>query len=130
MLKSSAKLLPQNTVLLTTRATLGEMSILQSEATTNQGFQSLIPSEEILAEYVYYLQVIIKPWCEKYASGNTFREISKSALSNCLIPVPDISTQNKLVRVLSGIDQHIEHEKDILDKLRDQKKALLQQLFI
>ena len=130
MLKSSAKLLPQNTVLLTTRATLGEMSILHAEATTNQGFQSLIPSNELLAEYVYYLQVIIKPWCEKYASGNTFREISKSALSNCVIPVPDISIQNKIVRVLSGIDQHIERENDILDKLREQKKALLQQLFI
>ena len=130
MLKSSAKLLPQNTVLLTTRATLGEMSILHAEATTNQGFQSLIPSKELLAEYVYYLQVIIKPWCEKYASGNTFREISKSALSNCVIPVPDISIQNKIVRVLSGIDQHIERENDILDKLREQKKALLQQLFI
>ena len=130
MLKSSAKLLPQNTVLLTTRATLGEMSILHGEATTNQGFQSLIPSNELLAEYVYYLQVIIKPWCEKYASGNTFREISKSALSNCVIPVPDISIQNKIVRVLSGIDQHIERENDILDKLREQKKALLQQLFI
>ena len=130
MLKSSAKLLPQNTVLLTTRATLGEMSILHAEATTNQGFQSLIPSKELLAEYVYYLQVIIKPWCEKYASGNTFREISKSALSNCVIPVPDISIQNKIVRVLSGIDQHIERENEILDKLREQKKALLQQLFI
>ena len=106
------------------------MSILHAEATTNQGFQSLIPSNELLAEYVYYLQVIIKPWCEKYASGNTFREISKSALSNCVIPVPDISIQNKIVRVLSGIDQHIERENDILDKLREQKKALLQQLFI
>ena len=78
---SSAKLLPIGTVLLTTRATLGEMSIAKQECSTNQGFQSLIPhTDRVSSEYLYYMQIIIKPWCEKYASGNTFREISKSAL--------------------------------------------------
>lgn len=128
--KSSAKMLPKGTVLLTTRATLGEMSILQTKATTNQGFQSLVASDEILPEYVYYLQVLIKPWCEKYASGNTFREISKSSLSKCLVPVPDISMQEKIVGLLTEIDKHIVCEEEVLEKLRIVKKSLLQQLFI
>ena len=128
--KSSAKLLPVNTILLTTRATLGEMSILQKEATTNQGFQSLIASNNIIPEYIYYLQVIIKPWCEKYSSGNTFREISKTSLSKCIIPVPDISVQNKIVSTLSKIDEHILTEDIMLKNLLLLKKSLLQQLFI
>ena len=128
--KSSAKILPKDTVLLTTRATLGEMSILKTEATTNQGFQSLIASNEVLPEYVYYLQVLIKPWCEKYASGNTFREISKMSLSKCPVPVPVISVQEEIVGLLSGIDKHIVCEEEILKKIQQAKKSLLQQLFI
>jgi len=128
--KSSAKLLPKNTVLLTTRATLGEMSILQTEGTTNQGFQSLVAMETVLPEYIYYLQVLIKPWCEKYASGNTFREISKTALSQCAVPIPNIKAQAKVVDCLSGVDKHISSEESELQTLLEMKKSFMQQLFI
>jgi type I restriction enzyme S subunit len=56
LINSSAKLLPAGTVLLTTRATLGEMSIAEKECSTNQGFQSLIPlTSRVSSEYLYYM---------------------------------------------------------------------------
>ena len=129
--KSSAKKLPPYTILLTTRATLGEMSIATDTCCTNQGFQSLVAKRDlVLPEYIYYLQVIIKPWCEKYSSGNTFREISKSALGKCAIPVPSIERQSKIVRCLSLIDAKIENSEFVLENLRSMKSASLQQLFI
>ena len=128
---SSAKLLPIGTVLLTTRATLGEMSIAKRECCTNQGFQSLIPHQDrVLSEYLYYMQIIIKPWCEKYASGNTFREISKSALSNCIIPLPDRTKQEEIVKLLSSIDILISAEEGIAMSLSKMRHSLVQQLFI
>ena len=128
---SSAKLLPIGTVLLTTRATLGEMSIAKRECCTNQGFQSLIPHQDrVLSEYLYYIQIIIKPWCEKYASGNTFREISKSALSNCIIPLPDRTRQEEIVKLLSSIDILISAEEGIAMSLSKMRHSLMQQLFI
>ena len=128
---SSAKLLPIGTVLLTTRATLGEMSIAKRECCTNQGFQSLIPHQDrALSEYLYYMQIIIKPWCEKYASGNTFREISKSALSNCIIPLPDRARQEEIVKLLSSIDILISAEEGIAMSLSKMRHSLMQQLFI
>ena len=128
---SSAKLLPIGTVLLTTRATLGEMSIAKRECCTNQGFQSLIPHQDrALSEYLYYMQIIIKPWCEKYASGNTFREISKSALSNCIIPLPDRARQEEIVKLLSSIDTLISAEEGIAMSLSKMRHSLMQQLFI
>ena len=128
---SSAKLLPIGTVLLTTRATLGEMSIAKRECSTNQGFQSLIPhTDRVSSEYLYYMQIIIKPWCEKYASGNTFREISKSALSDCIIPIPDRTRQNQIVKLLSSIDMLIGAEESILMSLSKIRHGLMQQLFI
>ena len=128
---SSAKLLPAGTVLLTTRATLGEMSIAEKECSTNQGFQSLIPlMSRVSSEYLYYMQIIIKPWCEKYASGNTFREISKSALSECIIPVPEKTQQDKIVKLLSAVDTLIAFEEKETSLLVQMKNSLLQQLFI
>ena len=128
---SSAKILPVGTVLLTTRATLGEMSIAWVECTTNQGFQSLIPNTEIVSsEYLYYLQVCIKPWCEKYAAGNTFREISKQNLGKCPVPVPSKEEQSTIVAVLQKIDRNIDCQTVSLDKLLLLKNALLQRLFI
>ena len=128
---SSAKLLPAGTVFLTTRATLGEMSIARSECSTNQGFQSLIAdSKRVLPEYLYYLQILIKPWCEKYASGNTFREISKASLSKCVVPVPCLNSQKKIVCILSRIDDLIEAHERAKDSLTQIKEGFLQQLFI
>ena len=128
---SSAKLLPIGTVLLTTRATLGEMSIAKRECSTNQGFQSLIPhTDRVSSEYLYDMQIIIKPWCEKYASGNTFREISKSALSDCIIPIPDRARQEQIVKLLSSIDMIIDAAESISMSLSKIRHGLMQQLFI
>ena len=128
---SSAKSLPAGTVLLTTRATLGEMSIARSECSTNQGFQSLVAdSKSVLPEYLYYLQILIKPWCEKYASGNTFREISKASLSKCVVPIPGLNSQKKIVCILSRIDDMIEKHEYMEESLTQIKEGLLQQLFI
>ena len=128
---SSAKLLPAGTVLLTTRATLGEMSIAEKECSTNQGFQSLIPlTSRVSSEYLYYMQIIIQPWCEKYASGNTFREISKSALSECIVPVPEKPQQDRIVKLLSSVDSVIASEEKVAFLLVQMKNSLLQQLFI
>jgi len=129
--KSSAKILPPDTVLLTSRATLGEMSLTTATCCTNQGFQSLVAKKDVvLPEYLYYLQTIIKPWCEKYSSGNTFREISKKALGKCTIPVPSIMKQKYIVDCLSLIDSKIEKSESVLEKLLRLKSALLQQLYI
>ena len=128
---SSAKSLPAGTVLFTTRATLGEMSIARSECSTNQEFQCLVAdSKRVLPEYLYYLQILIKPWCEKYASGNTFREISKASLSKCVVPVPCLNSQKRIVCILSRIDELIETHERAEDSLTQIKEGLLQQLFI
>lgn len=131
LLKSSAKILPMGTVLLTTRATLGEMSILQVEATTNQGFQSLIPDKNALInEFIYYCQPIIKYYCYKYANGSTFLEISKQSLSKLKLLIPEINEQIKITKYLSEYDYKIQQEEYVLNNIIKYKNGLLQQLFI
>ena len=126
---SSARLLPPGTILLTSRATLGEMSITEVECTTNQGFQSLI-AKGVLGEFLYYLQPLIKHHCTIYASGSTFLEINKKELGKCRLNIPTLKEQEKIVDILSTVDKIIDNENKMLEKSKILKRGLLQKMFI
>lgn len=127
--KSSARKLPVGTILLTSRATLGEMAITTEECATNQGFQSLIP-RKIYGEYLYYLQPTIKNYCYKKACGSTFNEISKGELGKCKIPYPHLEEQKTIANFLSAYDEAISYARQEFDKWKELKKGLLQQMFV
>lgn len=127
---SSAKILPKGTILLSTRATIGQMSIASIDCSTNQGFQSLIVDNNNSNEYIYYLQNKIRAYAIKNSSGSTFLEISKNNLSKCKIEVPCLEEQQKIADFLSSFDEKIDVEKEILDHLKELKKGLLQQMFV
>ena len=129
--KSSAKLLPVGTILFTSRATLGEMSITTVECTTNQGFQSLIPNKNFVhPDYLYYLQPILQKYCYSKASGSTFLEISAKSLKECHIPLPCKAEQQKITDCLSSMDSLIQNQQNVVTIWQQRKKALLQQMFI
>ncbi|MDY4833379.1 MAG: restriction endonuclease subunit S [Treponema sp.] len=129
--KSSAKLLPVGTILFTSRATLGEMSITTVECTTNQGFQSLIPNKNFIhSDYLYYLQPFLQKYCYSKASGSTFLEISAKSLKECHIPLPCKVEQQKIADCLSSMDSLIQTQQKVVTTWQQRKKALLQQMFI
>lgn len=128
---SSAKILPAGTILLTSRATIGEMSILKTKAATNQGFQSLVVNNGYSNEYVYYLQDKIKKQLLKKASGSTFLEISKSGLLGLEIPLPpSLAEQTKIGEYFKRLDHLISLRQVELEKLKNIKKACLGRMFI
>ena len=130
LLNSSAKLLPKGTILLSTRATIGEMSISSIECATNQGFHSLVVNNKIAnTEYIYYLKNIIKKYCLKYSSGNTFKEINLSMLRKCLIPIPTLQEQQKIASFLSLIDEKIEKQELKLILLNKYKRGVLREIY-
>ena len=126
---SSAKLLPANTILLSSRATVGEVSIALTECSTNQGFQSLITKNNVDNEFVYYLISTIKNEFIRRASGSTFLEISKNEIKRIPITIPTLSEQKKISNLFSAIDNKIEllHKKH--QYYHEFKKYLMQQIF-
>ena len=87
--KSAAKLLPSGTVLLTSRATIGETAISTIPMATNQGFSNFICNDEILNVYLAYYFRHIKQKLNVLASGSTFKEITKGTLLNVEVsPAP------------------------------------------
>lgn len=122
--KSSAKILPSGSILLSSRATVGECSIAQKDCTTNQGFQSLIPKKSVNNEFLYYLAQTQKRHFIKYASGSTFLEISNSEIKKTKCAVPSIEEQTEIATFLSAIDRKIEVQNKIISKYETLIKGL------
>ncbi len=121
---SSAKLLPIGTILLTSRASIGDCAILKVVATTNQGFQSLIPLEKINNEFLYYLILTLKNKLLKLASGSTFLEVSPNKIKNLLIPLPPLNEQSAIANILSALDRYLCVLDALILKKEGVKKAL------
>ncbi|WRG38339.1 restriction endonuclease subunit S [Helicobacter pylori] len=122
--KSSAKLLPIGTILLTSRASIGDCAILKVVATTNQGFQSLIPLEKINNEFLYYLILTLKNKLLELASGSTFLEVSPNKIKNLLIPLPPLNEQIAIANILSALDHYLYTLDALIFKKESVKKAL------
>ena len=123
--KSSAKLLPTGTILLSSRATVGECSINKKECTTNQGFQSLIPKENISNEFVYYLIQTKRKDLIRKSCGSTFLEISANEVRKIVVSIPTIKEQDKIAKLLSLLDERIATQNKIIEDLKRLKSAII-----
>ena len=124
--KSSAKLLPIGTILLSSRATVGECSINKKECTTNQGFQSLIPKENISNEFVYYLIQTKRKDLIRKSCGSTFLEISANEVRKIVVSIPTIKEQDKIAKLLSLLDERIATQNKIIEDLKKLKSAIIE----
>ena len=125
MNKSSAKLLPIGTILLSSRATVGECSINKKECTTNQGFQSLIPKENISNEFIYYLIQTKRKDLIRKSCGSTFLEISANEVRKIVVSIPTIKEQDKIAKLLSLLDERISTQSKIIEDLKKLKSAII-----
>lgn len=126
--KSSATKMPAGTILFSSRAPIGYIAIAQNEVTTNQGFKSFIPNENIGTAYAYFLLKNLLPIIEGMASGSTFKEISGAAMKSVPTVIPDTDT----IQLFSNFCEPIFKEQEVLESenkhlsvLRD---SLLQKL--
>ena len=120
---SSAKLLPPNTILLSSRATIGECSLSLRECATNQGFQSLV-SKKCNIDFLYYLIQTKKKDLIRKSCGSTFLEISANEVRKIQVSVPSDVEQQKIAELLSLIDKRIATQNKIIEDLKKLKSAI------
>ena len=125
---SSAKLLPPNTILLSSRATIGECSLSLRECATNQGFQCLV-SKKCNVDFLYYLIQTKKKDLIRKSCGSTFLEISANEVRKIQVSVPSDVEQQKIAELLSLIDERIATQNKIIEDLKKLKSAISKQVF-
>lgn len=126
--RSSAKLHPAGTILLTSRASIGYPAINSVPMATNQGFQSLRPNEKLDVEYGYQLLLNNRIGLERLSAGSTFLEISSKEINKYKLPIPPLPEQKKIASILTSVDDVIENTQRQIDKLQDLKKATMNEL--
>lgn len=119
---SSASIMPEGTVLFSSRAPIGYISIAAGEVTTNQGFKSIVPKPEIGTAFVYYFLKYNLPVIKGMASGSTFKEVSGATMKKVPAFIPDAETLNKFQRFCEPLfaqQKVLEKQNESLAELRD-----------
>ena len=119
---SSAAIMPEGTVLFSSRAPIGYIAIAAGEVTTNQGFKSVVPKPEIGTPFVYFFLKNTLPVIEGMASGSTFKEVSGSTMKNVPAVIPDAEALAKFSDFCAPIFEQqrtLGEQNQSLAKLRD-----------
>ena len=131
--KSSAKILPKNAVLLSTRAPIGYVAVAKNPLSTNQGFRSLILNHKVKHEYIYYILKSKTQLLNSLGSGATFKELSGSKLKQIKIPLAPLPEQKAIVQKIESvfklIDSSEEELKSAKEKLKVYRQAVLKKAF-
>lgn len=99
----SASLVPPGSIVITSRAPVGNVSIARVELCTNQGCKALVLSPDIIStDYFFLVLLRMKERLNVLANGTTFAEISTFSLANELVPVPPLDEQAKICCWIEG----------------------------
>ncbi len=125
---SSAELIPPYSVIMTSRATIGECAINTLPLATNQGFKNLIPMS-VDGEFLFYLMATQKKHLVQLCAGSTFLEIGKKQLDQFEIHLPsDVDEQKTIAKLLADMDAEIDALERRRSKTHNIKIAMMQEL--
>jgi len=100
---SSAKILPVNSIILSSRAPIGHLAINTKEIATNQGCKGIVPKKGLSPLFLYYFLENSVELLNSLGSGTTFKELSGSKLAAVQIPFPPLPEQQRLVTILDEV---------------------------
>ena len=124
----STKMLPKDTVLMTSRAPVGTVAIAENDVCTNQGFKSIIPNKRFGMAYVYCFLKENKALLDANSSGTTFMEISGSVLRDLKTKLPPkvlIEKFQSIAIPMLNMQRSYEHEISALSNMSEQILSLL-----
>ncbi len=131
--KSSAKLVPPNSVILSTRAPIGHLAINEVPMAFNQGCRGLIPTKHLDVKFLYYFLDSKVDLLNGLGTGTTFKELSKKSLSEIRMPLPPLEEQKRIVAILdeafAGIDKAIENTEKNLANTKELFGSYLNNIF-
>ena len=130
--KSSAWIVPSNSIIYSNGATIGAISINLFPVCTKQGILGIVPKANINVEFLYYFMTstVFTKAVERIVTEGTMRTAYLKDINHILCPIPCSARQNEIAKLLSNLSAKLENEMAFQKKLREQKDFLLSQMFI
>lgn len=120
--RSSARIMPKGSILFSSRAPIGYIAIAKNDISTNQGFRSVVPYEDIGSAFVYETLKFLTSEIKNKATGSTFKEASGSLIKSIETIIPPekiLRPYNALNIDLLLLQEALEAENEKLASLRD-----------
>lgn len=124
---TSTKLMPKGTILFTSRAPIGYISIAQNDICTNQGFKSLVPKKAGTC-FLYCFLKYVTPEIENKSTGSTFKEASGALMKSLQVIMPDQKVFEEFEEIVSPLFARIESLEKVNSRLSLLRDALLPRL--
>ena len=117
---SAAKIIPANSVVVSSRATIGRVGINRIPLATNQGFKNIVIEDtgRAIAKYVALAVTRLVPEMQEKASGATFPEITKTKFAELEIPLPPLEVQRELVAEIESYQRVMDGARAVVDNWR------------
>jgi len=125
----AAKLLPEGTVLYSSRATIGKIGIARVPLATNQGFVNFVPKTGVISKYLAYALQSYTQDISYLAGSTTFKEVSRGALRKYKIPLPSPCEQQRIVELLDQADSLRKKRIEANEKAASILPALFYKMF-
>lgn len=130
--KSSAWLVPINSILFSNGATIGEISITTYPVCTKQGILGIVPKSTIDIDFLYYFMssTYFHKEVGRIVTEGTMKTAYLKDINNILCPIPTKEKQQEIAKMPSALNSKIDFEQSILRLFNAQKRYLLRQMFI
>ena len=130
--KSSAWIVPANSIIYSNGATIGAISINLFPVCTKQGILGVVPKADINVEFLYYFMssTAFTKAVERIVTEGTMRTAYLKDINHIPCPVPCSVKQDEIAKLLSTLSEKLENEVIFQMKLQKQKEFLLSQMFI
>ena len=119
----SAQLMPAGSVLFTSRAPIGYVTISSGPVCTNQGFKNFVPQTGLMSEFLYWYLRFATPDIQAMGSGTTFKEISKKVALSIPLVLPPIDEQEQVVIAIEELFSRLDAAEAALKIVRSKLQA-------
>jgi type I restriction enzyme S subunit len=126
---SSAALLPMGSLVMSSRAPIGYLTILTEPAATSQGCKGIeLDLKQVDPEFAYYFLSANMEAIKRRGSGSTFAEISGRELAQIPLSLPPLEEQRHIANILALVDKDIEAAARVKEQKDLLKKAIVKEL--
>lgn len=127
--KSSVTVYPGD-LIVSNSATPGLPKFMKIKACVHDGWLVFDEYDGILKEYLYYYFIVVRDRLVNQANGSVFKNLKTDIVRDFDINLPSLETQEKIIKILSSIDEKIEKNIAINKNLHLQRKELFKHWFI
>ncbi|MEY8194510.1 MAG: restriction endonuclease subunit S [Cycloclasticus sp.] len=126
---SVSKLFEKGTLVITIAATIGEVGVLKFKSCFPDSLVGISVNKDIGGTmFVLYAMQYLKDELDSLAPKSAQKNINLDILSSFPIPFPPLPEQQKIAAILSSVDDVIEKTQAQINKLKDLKTGMMQEL--